>query len=100
QNIIDMFSDDSNKEVAVIDDSNELFEPFETTLEATDDTIKPVLYEDGLEAGKKDVEDEIYEALLVLDMNEDQVPAATLFMNSVKEGGLQANLEETLQQLK
>lgn len=100
QTIIDMFSDDGDKEVAVIDESNELFEPFVTTLDATDNPIEPVLYEDGLEAGKNEVEDETYEALLVLERGEDHVPAATLYMNSVKEGGLQTDLEEALQQLK
>lgn len=100
QNIIDMFSDDGDKEIAVIDESGELFTPFETTMDATDDTVKPVLYEDGMEAGKKSVEDETYEALLVLELDENQLPEGTLYMNNLNGAGLEDDLKEALQQLK
>lgn len=100
QSIIDMFSGDDNEEIAVIDESGELFAPFETTMKANNDTIEPVLYEDGEEPGKKAVKDDTYEGLLVLDMNDEQIPEASLYMNTINEAGIKEDLEIVLQQLK
>ncbi|HLQ70824.1 MAG TPA: ABC transporter permease, partial [Bacillota bacterium] len=100
QTIIDMFSNGEDERVAVMDKSGELYKPFEATVEATGNTIQPTLFEGGLEAGKKAVEDEEYEALLVVDLNDEQVPKATLYMDSVGDSGLKDTLQEALQQLK
>lgn len=100
QSIIDVFTGDENEKVAVIDETGELFVPLETTIEATDDTIEPILYEDGIESGKKAVKNDTYEGLLELNLDDEQIPEATLYMNTINEAGIKEDLENILQQLK
>src|SRR5699024_9528382 len=100
QTIIEVFSDDSKDEVAVKDETGELFTPLKESVEEANDDLQLVDY-DGSEAeGKEQVENEDYEALIVLDLNEDQLPEATYFANTVTNSGQQAVIEQQLQQLK
>jgi len=39
QSIIDMFSDNSSKKIAVMDDSEKLFKPLESNISTVDDTV-------------------------------------------------------------
>src|SRR5690625_4473896 len=100
QVIIDFFSRDDVQTVAVIDESNQLFEPFRESVENTNQTIELKEVEEDEEAILAEVENETYEALIVLSLNDEQLPEATYYTNRLNEFGIQWEIEQQLQQLK
>ncbi|MCG1029466.1 ABC transporter permease [Virgibacillus halodenitrificans] len=100
QSIVDMFADDQADKIAVIDETNELFDPLNQQVENTDENIQLISYEGTVEDGKNAVQDEDYSALLVLDYNDSMLPKASYFANNISEAGKQMTLTQQLQQLK
>ncbi|SHH04532.1 ABC transporter permease [Virgibacillus chiguensis] len=98
--IIDVFSDGEKDQIAVIDETDELFKPLAENVEQTNEDIELTLYEDTEEKAKQAVEEEEYAALILLSKNEKQLPKATYYANSISESSLQTTLEQQLQQLK
>ncbi|AUJ25707.1 ABC transporter permease [Virgibacillus dokdonensis] len=98
--IIDVFSDGEKDQIAVIDETDELFKPLAENVEQTNEDIELALYEDTEEKAKQAVEEEDYAALILLSKNEKQLPEATYYANSISESSLQTTLEQQLQQLK
>ncbi|RFA35220.1 hypothetical protein CAI16_08910 [Virgibacillus dokdonensis] len=98
--IIDVFSDGEKDQIAVIDETDELFKPLAENVEQTNEDIELTLYEDTEEKAKQAVEEEEYAALILLSKNEKQLPEATYYANSISESSLQTTLEQQLQQLK
>ncbi|WP_121639291.1 ABC transporter permease [Virgibacillus sp. Bac330] len=97
---IDVFSDGEKDQIAVIDETDELFKPLAENVEQTNEDIELTLYEDTEEKAKQAVEEEEYAALILLSKNEKQLPKATYYANSISESSLQTTLEQQLQQLK
>ncbi|MYL46233.1 ABC transporter permease [Virgibacillus halodenitrificans] len=100
QSIVDMFADDQADKIAVIDETNELFDPLNQQMENTDENIQLISYEGTVEDGKNAVQDEDYSALLVLNYNDSMLPKASYFANNISEAGKQMTLTQQLQQLK
>ncbi|GGB51504.1 ABC transporter permease [Virgibacillus dakarensis] len=100
QTIIDAFSDDSSEKIAVLDESGELFGPLKANVENIEEDIALVAFDGTVEEGKKAVQDEDYQALVTLALNENQLPEATYYANTITEAGIQTAMEEQLQQLK
>ncbi|WP_019376161.1 ABC transporter permease [Virgibacillus halodenitrificans] len=100
QSIVDMFADDQADKIAVIDETNELFDPLNQQVENIDENIQLISYEGTVEDGKNAVQDEDYSALLVLDYNDSMLPKASYFANNISEAGKQMTLTQQLQQLK
>jgi ABC-2 type transport system permease protein len=98
--IIDVFSDGEADQVAVIDQSNELYTPLSKNAEQTSADTKLIRFDGTEEEAKQAVEEEEYKALIVLSMNEKQLPEATYYANSITQSELQTTLEQQLQQLK
>ncbi|MFU0788676.1 ABC transporter permease [Virgibacillus proomii] len=98
--IIDVFSDGEVDQVAVIDQSNELYTPLSKNAEQTSDDTKLIRFDGTEEEAKQAVEEEEYKALIVLSMNEKQLPEATYYANSITQSELQTTLKQQLQQLK
>ncbi|MEF2293860.1 MULTISPECIES: ABC transporter permease [Virgibacillus] len=98
--IIDVFSDGEKDQIAVIDETDELFKPLAENVEQANEDIELALYEDTEEKAKQAVEEEDYAALILLSKNEKQLPEATYYANSISESSLQTTLEQQLQQLK
>lgn len=100
-NIIDLFSgDEDGKKVAVVDESGQLFAPLEESIKAADSSIQLVHFEDTMEAGKKAVQDEEFEGLLKLDVNDQSMIEATYYENEAAQSSTQTVLEQQLQQIK
>lgn len=98
--IIKIFDSDSEaSEVIVINESLLIYTELDNYL-ASDETIKLIEYEEGLEAGKKAVENEEYEALLVLKEQANTLPDVTYYAKSVTTDELQTKLEANLQIIK
>lgn len=100
QTIIELFSDESTQSVVVLDESNELFEPLKASVESTNENIELILGDQSEEAIKKDIQDGEYESLIVLSLNEQHLPEATYYAHTIREFGLQTEIEQHLQQLK
>lgn len=98
--IIDVFSDGEADQIAVIDETNELYKPLTENMKQTSEEIELTLYDGTEEEAKQAVEEEDYTALIVLTMNENKLPKATYYANSISQSSLQTTLEQQLQQLK
>lgn len=98
--IINFFSQDDKDTVAVIDESDQLFAPFKETVESTNPDIELVKVEDDLDTVLTDVENETYEALIVLSINNEQMPEGTYYANRISDFGMHWEMEQHLQQLK
>ncbi|API91093.1 MULTISPECIES: ABC transporter permease [unclassified Virgibacillus] len=98
--IIDVFSDGEADQIAVIDETNELYKPLTENMKQTSEEIELTLYDGTEEEAKQAVEEEDYTALIVLTMNENKLPQATYYANSISQSSLQTTLEQQLQQLK
>lgn len=69
QTIMDAFSDDSRDQIAVIDESGELVEPLSQTVEQSDENMELVSFDGSEEEAKTAVQEEEYQALIVLALN-------------------------------
>ena len=101
ESIIQLFSGEHKADqVIVIDESDELFEPLQTSIAQVDEDIELILYEKSEEEGKTDVQDDEFDALLVLKMDENDLPTATYYENNASWSFIESTLEQQLQQIK
>lgn len=102
QTIADFFvgGEDEKDKIAVIDHSDTLFEPYKQSVEAANDSLELIPYDDSEDAGKAAVEEEEFAALVVMQMNEEGRPEATYYANNITDSFTQSVLEEQLQQIK
>src|SRR5690606_8708295 len=91
---------DEVKEIAVIDDSNQFFEPLSTSVHSTDDRFKLIEFTGTEEEGKEAVKEDKYTGLLVLSVSSEKLPKATYYVNNMSGMGNQFTVEQHLQQLK
>lgn len=97
--IIDVFSDEEEGEkVAVIDQSGELFTPFEEQLKMINKDIQLQLYDGSENEGEKAVKNDKYKGLLVLSLNNEGLPVASYKARSIADSTLPATLQQGLQQ--
>src|SRR5699024_4041857 len=101
QSIIKVFSGgDETDQVIVIDESDELFTPLQSSISQVDEDIELIEYEKTEDEGKAAVEGEEFDALLVLKMDEHNLPKATYYENNASESFLEYTLEQQLHQIK
>ncbi|WP_449354114.1 ABC transporter permease [Virgibacillus natechei] len=100
QTIMDAFSDDSRDQIAVIDESGELVEPLSQTVEQSDENMELVSFDGSEEEAKTAVQEEEYQALIVLALNDNQLPESIYYANDISASGNQMVIEQQLQQLK
>jgi ABC-2 type transport system permease protein len=100
QKIIETFSSDDKDEIAVIDQSNQYFSPLKETVERTSSQIVLIDFNDSEEDAKQAVENEEYKALIVLSLNNENLPEATYYANNITNISEQQIIQEQLQQLK
>lgn len=100
QSIIDVFSDGEKNKIAVLDPSNQLFEPLKENVEKASENTELVIYKGSEEEAKHAVQEEEYEAFVLLTLNDDQLPEATYFASNVASSMEQQIIQDQLQQLK
>ncbi|QDP39711.1 ABC transporter permease [Radiobacillus deserti] len=100
QTIIESFGGDEATKVAVIDESGQLYESLDESLQVGDADIELENYDGTLEQGKELVSSEELDGLLHIKVNDQQIPEATYFANKVSTAGETDVLEQNLQQLK
>lgn len=100
QSIIELFSSDDVDEIAVIDETGMLFTPLQEGVLTVDEDIKLIPFEGNIEEGKAAVEEDSYFALLVLGLDEQDLPKATYVSNNGMESFQGTMIEQQLQQIK
>lgn len=101
QSIIQIFTGgDDTEQVLVIDESGQLFTPLESGVSHVEEDIELILYEQPVEKGKTAVQEGVFDALLVLELDENNLPKATYYENNASFSFIESILEQQLQQVK
>lgn len=100
QSIMDVFTDESKSEIAVIDTSGEYYTPLKKNIENVSDDIELVAYNESKDEAKKAVQNEKYKALITLSLNKEKLPEATYYASNITNSGMQQVIQEQLQKLK
>ncbi|WP_042356552.1 ABC transporter permease [Bacillus rubiinfantis] len=99
--IINVFDNDGGKEnVAVLDQTKQLYEPFNKQMSAINKDIKLVKYKGSEQKAEKAVENEKFDSLIVLSYNDEGLPIAVYKAMSIADSSLYTDLQTGLQQLK
>lgn len=100
QTISEIFSDDETDEIAVIDASGEFFSPLEKRVEDASEDMDLTAFDGTEEDGKEAIQDEAYAALIIISLNDAQLPEATYYADNIAESAEQSVIQQQLQQLK
>ncbi|MGM7682808.1 ABC transporter permease [Cytobacillus sp. Hm23] len=101
QNIIDFFDkQDKATTIAVIDETEELFEPFKAQLDVFSEELTVEKYSGTEEEATLKVEEEDYTGFIILSYNEANLPQGTFKAMSITDNDVNTKLEQALQQLK
>ncbi|MGP7818989.1 ABC transporter permease [Niallia sp. 01092] len=100
QTIIKTFDGEDSTKVAVIDQTNELFSQVKQASKASNSDMELVKYKNSVENGKKAVENEKYEGLLVIDYNKEKLPTATYYSMNIADSSVSDDLMTNIQAVK
>ncbi|MEK4149081.1 ABC transporter permease [Robertmurraya sp. FSL W8-0741] len=99
-NIIGFFNKNSSEKIAVIDETSELLSPLQEQLKLTDSELILENYEAGAKKAEKALEEGEYSGLLILDVDEANLPVATYKSMSISDVESYTVLQSGLQQVK
>lgn len=102
ETIADFFSDEEGEKerIAVIDYTDTLFEPLKQGIEMADESLEAELYTDSEEAAKAAVQDEEYISLVIVELDNEELPQGTYYANNITDSSTQTLIQEQLQNLK
>lgn len=98
--IIELFQSEDIDKIAVIDESNELFDTLNKRFAEVADDLELVNFEGTTEEGKEGVREEEYVGFLQLDLDGTDFPTAMYYTNEAGETQSESMLVQQLQQLK
>ncbi|HLR53878.1 MAG TPA: ABC transporter permease [Pseudogracilibacillus sp.] len=98
--LVDLFSGDEETEIAVIDETDQLMDPLQQSVNEVEGSFKLKAYDDSVADGKQAVEDETYDGLLVLEWNAEEEPEAIYYQNDATESQEEMIVNQQLQQVK
>jgi ABC-2 type transport system permease protein len=100
-NIISLFDKNGGKDqVAVLDETGLLYEPFKQHLQTVNKDIQLTQYKGDESKVEKDVESGDFKGVLYLRLNEENLPEATFKAMSIADSTLYTDLQTSLQQVK
>lgn len=100
-NIISIFDKNGGKDqVAVLDETGLLYEPFKQHLQTVNKDIQLTPYKGDESKVEKDVESGDFKGVLYLRLNEENLPEATFKAMSIADSTLYTDLQTSLQQVK
>lgn len=100
EQIVDMFSSEEKDKVAVIDNTDQVFDPLKESVEQADGNIEIIAVSSSEAETKEAVEDDKYKALVTLSFNDEGLPEGNYYANNITNAGVEQKIEEQLQQLK
>jgi ABC-2 type transport system permease protein len=98
--IIDMFNKDDVKNIAVIDETSQMFTPLQEQMKVIDKDLQIESFDGTVNEADQAVKEGKYEGVLILSFNQEKLPQATYKANSVADTGISSGLESALQQMK
>jgi ABC-2 type transport system permease protein len=98
--IIDMFNKDDVKNIAVIDETSQMFTPLQEQMKVIDKDLQIESFDGTVNEAEQAVKEGKYEGVLILSFNQENLPEATYKANSVADTGISSGLESALQQMK
>ncbi|MFB9762032.1 ABC transporter permease [Ectobacillus funiculus] len=100
-NIINFFNKGEDQDtIAVIDETNALFEPLKQNVKGVNQDIKLVNYTDGEKKAQSEVEKGSYKGVLILSFDKENLPLATYKSMTIADSTLPTELQNSLQQIK
>ncbi|MFZ7945310.1 ABC transporter permease [Neobacillus sp. 19] len=100
-NIINLFDKNGGKDnVAVLDETGELYAPFKQQLKTINKDINLTLYKGSEEEAVKEVEKGDVNGVILLRVNDEKLPEATYKAMSIADSALFTDLQTALQQVK
>ncbi|MEH7081421.1 ABC transporter permease [Neobacillus drentensis] len=100
-NIIDIFDKNDGKEnVAVLDETGQLFDPFKKQVSTINKDIHLTLFQGNEAEADKAVEKGTYQGIVLLGLNDEKLPLATYKAKSIADSSLYTDLQTSLQQVK
>ncbi|WML57243.1 ABC transporter permease [Neobacillus sp. PS2-9] len=100
-NIIALFDQDGGKDqIAVLDETGQLYVPLKQQVHTINKDIKLSLYKGDENAAEKAVEEGKYKGVIQLRFNEEKLPEATFKAMSIADSALFSDLQTGLQQVK
>ncbi|MEH7157781.1 ABC transporter permease [Neobacillus drentensis] len=100
-NIIAIFDKSGGKEnVAVLDETSQLYEPFKKQVSTINKDIKLTLFKGSETEAEEAVEKGNYQGMIQLGLNKENLPLATYKARSIADSSLFTDLQTSLQQLK
>jgi len=101
QSIIGIFdSEDEQDTVAVIDQTDELYDMLSENVDQRDNDIALELYDGTIEEAEEAVKSGDYIGILSLQSNQDNLPVASYYTDQLSNTRVQSQLENDLQQIK
>lgn len=99
--IIETFNeDDTIEKIAVVDVSGQLYEPYKEQVAAVNKEIKLSLFKGSEEEAEKAVEKDQFIGMILLKVNQENLPEATYKAMSITDSTTYGELQTSLQQLK
>ncbi|QCJ41670.1 ABC transporter permease [Bacillus sp. S3] len=100
-NIINLFDKNGGKDnVAVLDETGELYAPFKQQLKTINKDINLTLYKGSKEEAVKEVEKGDVNGVILLRVNDEKLPEATYKAMSIADSALFTDLQTAMQQVK
>lgn len=100
-NIIELFDKNGGKDqVAVLDETGQLYEPLKQQVKTINKDIKLTLYDGSQEDAEKAVEKGEFKGAINLRLNSDELPEATYKAMSIADSVTYTDLQTSLQHLK
>lgn len=100
QSIAGLFNDDEQQKIAVLDETDQIYEQISENLVNTAEDAELVRFKGTAEEAKNDVQDEDYKAFLHITMNEQNLPEAKYYTKQASTSGLGSSIQQQLQQIK
>lgn len=98
--IIDYFNKDDKEEIAVIDETGQLFIPLREQAKAVNSEMKLIEFEGTMSEAEKYVEKETFKGVLLLSFDDEMLPQASYKAMSIADTAAASELQNYLQQIK
>lgn len=99
-NIIEFFNKDDKVEIAVIDETGQLFTPLQQQFRATKEKTKLSVFNGTLDEAEKEVEKGTYKGVLHLSLDDEKLPKAIYKAMSIADTTNASQLQNYVQQIK
>ncbi|MFD1739106.1 ABC transporter permease [Bacillus salitolerans] len=100
ENIIAVFDKDEETKILVMDETDELYLPFEQQVNAMDDQITVIPFDGTLDEAEASIIDGEYDGVLTISYNEEELPSGSFKAMSITNSNATSTLEMAMQQLK